>query len=339
MKVIKKNLIITGYELNKTPSFIKDLEFATKQEWGCWGLKSNHKRHGFLSELYRYFLYYFFSIYILLSCRKCKNIITTQQFYGLIIAFYSRLLHLRKRYSLTVLTFIFKPKKGLIGSLYFRFMKYIVNSKYIDGIVVYSQNEVKYYENLFGCTEGLFHYVRLGKSDESKSHLSEKGDYLISVGRSNRDYGWLISIIAKTEYKLIIVNDSFKGETNSPNVQILSSCYKDEMIDLMAKSFCVIIPLLDPNISAGQLVALQAQNLHKPVIATESEGITNYISNGETGFIIKKDEKALLDALNKLKDEVIYDELSDKGYKSFMKKYSISQQFENIGLIVNEYLI
>lgn len=39
MKVIKKNLIITGYELNKTPSFIKDLEFATKQKWGCWGAK------------------------------------------------------------------------------------------------------------------------------------------------------------------------------------------------------------------------------------------------------------------------------------------------------------
>lgn len=275
----------------------------------------------------------------MLSCKNVKNIITTQQFYGLIIVFYSRLLHLRKKYSLTVLTFIFKPKKGIIGSLYFHFMKYIVNSKYIDGIVVYSEKEVKYYEELFGCKKGLFHYVRLGKTDESKSHVSEKGEYLISVGRSNRDYDWLISIIAKTDYKLIIVNDSFKGETITSNVQILSSCYKDEMIELIAKSFCVIIPLLDPNISAGQLVALQAQNLHKPVIATESNGISNYISNGETGFIIKKDEKSLLDVLNKLKDEAIYDELSDNGYKSFMEKYSISQQFEKIGLIVNEYLI
>lgn len=64
MKVIKKNLIITGYELNKTPSFIKDLEFATKQKWGCWGLKSNHKRHGFFVRIISVFpILFFFNIY------------------------------------------------------------------------------------------------------------------------------------------------------------------------------------------------------------------------------------------------------------------------------------
>lgn len=59
MKVIKENLIVTGYELNHTPSFVYDLMDATKKEWGYWGLKSNHKRRGIQTEIYRYFLYFF----------------------------------------------------------------------------------------------------------------------------------------------------------------------------------------------------------------------------------------------------------------------------------------
>lgn len=331
MKKIKKNIVITGYELHERPDFISDIEHSTGIEWGWLGLKSNHKRRGIHSEVYRYFLYAFYSfIILLLCCNSCNNIICTQQFYGLIVAFYSRILHLRKKYSLTVFTFIYKPKKGIVGKIYFHFMECIVNSKYIDGIVVYSKNEVDYYETLFKCRKGLFHYVQLGKGDESKSHICEKGNYLISVGRSNRDYDWLISSLANTDYKLIIINDSFCCRIKSDNVQVLTSCYENEMLEHMAKSFCVVVPLLDPNISAGQLVVLQGQNLHKPVIATESKGIENYIINNKTGFLIKKDKDDLLKTLQKLKDDSIYNNVSECGYKSFIfstiQKYRIDCQ-------------
>lgn len=178
-------MVITGYALSKAPDFILNLEDATREKWGYWGLRSNIKRRSVLSELHRYFLHYCFSLLIVLKCRSCKNIITTQQFYGLIVAFYSRLLYLKKRYSLTVLTFIYKPKNSFWGNVYFKFIRYIATSKYIDAIIVYSKGEVGCYEQLFGCAPGKFHYVRLGKNDEGKSFESVKGDYLISVGCSN----------------------------------------------------------------------------------------------------------------------------------------------------------
>ena len=37
--------------------------------------------------------------------------------------------------------------------------------------------------------------------------------------------------------------------------------------DIPDPFFCVIIPIKDPNISAGQLVALQALQLGKPIIS------------------------------------------------------------------------
>lgn len=311
---------------------------TTLEKWGIIGLKSNIKRRGIITEMYRYFLYFWFPLVILIKCRQCKNIITTQQFYGLIMAFYSKLFHLKKTYSLTVLTFIYKPKNSFLGNVYFRFIKYIVNSKYIDGIICYSEKEVGYYEALFGCKSGKFHFVQLGKSDESKSHILEKGDYLIAVGRSNRDYKWLISALTDTNYKLVIVNDMFSEQIKSDNIKVLKSCHEGEMLELMAKSFCVVVPLFDPNISAGQLVVLQAQNLHKPVIATESAGISDYIKDGLTGLIIKKNKKDLMAALEKLSDNAVYTELSTNGYNSFMKNYSVDQQFCSIGKIVKKYM-
>lgn len=131
-------MVIIGYALSKAPDFIPNLEKVTGEKWGYWGLRSNIKRRSVLSELHR-FLYYWFSLLIVLKCRSCKNIITSQQFYGLIVAFYSRLLHLKKRYSLTVLTFIYKPQNSFWGNVYFKFVRYIVISKYIDAIMVYSE--------------------------------------------------------------------------------------------------------------------------------------------------------------------------------------------------------
>ena len=107
----------------------------------------------------------------------------------------------------------------------------------------------------------------------------------------------------------------------------------------MAKSFCVVVPLKNPNISAGQLVILQGQNLHKPVISTYSEGVKNYIQNGKTGFIIPKSKEELLRVLTKLEDEILYGEIAENAYNTFMKNFSVSVQFKNIGKIVNSYMI
>ena len=193
-------MVITGYAWSKAPDFIPNLEDATREKWGYWGLRSNIKRRSVLSELHRYFLYYWFSLLIVLKCRSCKNIITTQQFYGLIVAFYSRLLYLKKHYSLTVLTFIYKPQNSFWGNVYFKFIRYIVTSV--------------------------------------------KGDYLISVGCSNRDYKWLVDAISGTGCNLFVVNDKFAEEVHDANIQPLKSCHAKEMLELMSKTFCVIVPLI-----------------------------------------------------------------------------------------------
>lgn len=108
----KENLYITGYKLFGENPFKKDLDEASGVEWTFVGLKSNHARKGALTEIKRYFLYFYFAIDILLHAKQTKNIITVQQFYGLNIAFFLRLFHLKNLFRLQFFLLSIKRKRG-----------------------------------------------------------------------------------------------------------------------------------------------------------------------------------------------------------------------------------
>ena len=208
-------------------------------------------------------------------------------------------------------------------------MRYIVRSKYVDKIVCFSRSECEYYARLFGVDKFL--YVPLGIGLSARREV-KKGDYLFTTGRSNRDYDFLVGALKESTERLVIACDSYKGH-GGEGVEVDRDCYGEKMRGRMADSFCVIIPLKDPNVSAGQLVVLQAMEMGKPVIATESEGITDYIENAQTGFIVKKTPEALRGAINMLKqDSELYQRISSQSRRRFMERHTVSAMGRAIGL-------
>ena len=165
-----------------------------------------------------------------------------------------------------------------------------------------------------------------------------KKEYIVAVGRSNRDYEFLIKAIGNTSYELYIICDNIKECPKQNNIHVLKNCYGDEMINFMAQAFCVVVPLKDANISAGQLVILQALSLGKPIVVTSSKGIDDYIENGKNGLIIEKTPQNLYDSLNQLKDETFYNSISLNARKSFEKEFSKKQEFKTLGEIVRKYV-
>lgn len=217
-------------------------------------------------------------------------------------------------------------------------MKYIVNSKYIDKIICHSANEIEYYNDIFHPTQcGKFQYVKLGYEDIGTNYKNMKKEYIVAVGRSNRDYEFLIKALRNTSYELYIICDNMKECTKQNNIHVLRNCYGDEMINFMTQSFCVV-PLKDANMSDGQLVILQVLSLGKPIVVTSSKGIEDYIENGKNGLVIEKTPQDLYDALNQLKDEKIYNGISLNARKSFEKEFSKKQEFKNLGEIVRKYV-
>jgi len=288
-----------------------------------------------LETIVCYAKFFTFPLGLILSRKRFDKILAWQQFYGLNYAFFQRLFHLKKRSGLYVMTFIYKPKQGLKGRLYAAYMNYIVKSRYIDKLICFSSSECDYYKKLFGIDR--FVYVPLGieAMDIDKSEVSDDG-YLFSTGRSNRDYKFLIEAMVGSKRHLHIACGQWQYEGDLPhNVELLHKCYGKDMAREMSHCHCVVIPLKDLNISAGQLVILQAMQLGKPIIVTRSKGVVDYIEDGVNGLLMDNTKESLMACLDRLEDKEIYNKLATANNLRFSKQHTLTAMARNIYKIIN----
>ena len=105
-----ENILIIDSDYEEASGFIKGLEEVTCQ---CWKVHENNKIYG----IKRYIKFFTVALGTVFSSShyEGKMVLCWQQFYGIAIAFFSRLFHVKKRYKLIIMTFIYKPKKGIIG--------------------------------------------------------------------------------------------------------------------------------------------------------------------------------------------------------------------------------
>lgn len=331
MNVDKKNVVLVDFDKDEKWSFPKTLESVTHAEWETKRHVTNHLHGGLLPNLLRFFWYFFFPLIFLIRRKQYDKVIGWQQFYGLNFAFWSRFLGLKKVNDLTVMTFIYKKKGGLKGKLYHKYMSYIVTSKYIDRFICFAKEECHYYSDIFGIDGSKFIYVPLGHPMVTDIQIADDG-YIFSTGRSNRDYDFLVNSLKNTNFKLIIACDTYyASHGNAENINVLNKCYGNDMLSLMAKCHCVVVPLKNLKMSSGQLVVLQAMSLGKPVICTDADGIRDYVINGSTGFLIDNVEEQLLAVLNELYvDAKKYTELSNNAKECYLSYFTEDAMYERI---------
>ena len=126
---VRENIVLFDSTYDETIDFIDGLNNSTGRKWRAIVCTSNQGRQG-AANVMRYIKYFLFPLLIFLKRSRYDSIIGWQEFYGLLFAFYSRLFRVEKRNQLIIKNFIYKPKKGLIGKVYYRFMKFIVDSGY-----------------------------------------------------------------------------------------------------------------------------------------------------------------------------------------------------------------
>lgn len=225
-----------------------------------------------------------------------------------------------------VLTFIYKEKRGIMGVVYKQVMKYILHGIYIDKLIVFSENEIEYYANIFNLKEDKFIFLPLSMATLPEQPViteMQSRRYVLSVGRSNRNYEFLIDALNNEKYEVEIICDVLKKKSLPKNIHIHNDIFYSDMLKWMYNCYCVVIPLKDLNISSGQLVLLQAMQMKKPIIITNSKGVQNYIINEYNGLVINNAKDELLKSLNRIySDKDFYKYLISNGYKEWETKYS-----------------
>ena len=336
---MRENVALFDSSQEEAAEFIRGLQDQTGESWRAIVCNSNKGRQG-LTNVIRYIKYFLFPLVIFFRRKRYATIIGWQEFYGLIYAFYCRLFHVKKCSRLIIKNFIYKPKKGWIGKLYFRFMNYIVKSGYVDTYICASQTMVQYCCEVFGESDEKFVFIPFGVNDFAAAYQPEAPaaeDYVLSLGRSNRDWQFLLDGAKDIPYPVKIICDELHAENPPENVEILNSVWGDMTHSYIYNCKCMVIPIADGRIASGDTVLLMAMSFGKPIIITKPSCLADdYVTDGYNGIVIEKKPGQLQAAVARIfEDDSLYSLLSQNGRQHYLDNHSLYTYGKHVGKIVS----
>lgn len=211
--------------------------------------------------------------------------------------------------------------------------------KLVNGILCYSIHEVNRYNNIFQSAQGKFAFVPYGLHIDGYEQTTEFRDpaksYALSAGRSGRDYPTLFKVFSESGYPLHVICDTesaLKKCIPFSNITVLRQCYDDSYLLELRQAGMVIIPLAVDDISAGQMVLIQAMAYQKPIIATRTSTIEEYLTHDLNALLVPPNNSEILrEAVDCLrKDTQFAARLANNAYTAFKNKHCMKVLVDNI---------
>lgn len=327
----KKNIILADCVAAEVETFREGLEESTGLKFSIESF-INNKGHGSkLKQLGRYARYFTVPFKVFLHRKEYGVIVGWQQFYANLFAFYCRLFCTKKVNLLVSCNFTYKSKGGVIGKVYYRFMKYALANRYVDYLHVPSH---KYAERC--CYElniplSKFIVTTFGIPDEWniwKSSEAPCKSYVLSIGRSNRDFDFLLKVWASDllkKIKLVIISDTYKPSLPVPhNAVIYDNITGAASKPWIAHCEMMMLPIDDGNIASGDTVLLSGMQMEKVVVITKPSTLAEmYIHNGIDGFAAEKDVDSFAELVCSLmKDENLRCKIGRQARQSYLEHFS-----------------
>lgn len=178
-----------------------------------------------------------------------------------------------------------------------------------DHVIVYGRGQLDHLRRDYGDrvrATFLYHRMDTAFFDPAKagpSAPSPGGAYLYSVGNDPlRDFPTLAQAVAGLEIRTLIQTRKQVPAPAGARVETDPGWVTYEQLrDRYAHAAVVVVPLL-PTVRAGGINGLlEAMSMGRPVIATRSEGIEDYVRDGETALVVPpRDPAALRAAIDRL---------------------------------------
>lgn len=327
---MKKNIILCDCESDEVTS----LRDGFNSDGGDFEIKShiaNWKRTSKISEQRRYFKYFFVAFRYFLKRKKYGTLVGWQQFYALIFGFFCSVFHTKKVNKVVVLNFTYKEKKGKLARVYRWFMRRCLEKGYVDYIHVPSNNYAVTISESFNFPIDRIIVIPFGINDpyDEFSRLplpyqAPKEGYVLSIGRSNRDYDFLISAWKNINYPLVIISDTYEGNNKGNSyITIIRNVAGEESYPWIAHCNAMIIPIDDGTICSGDTVLLTALAMKKKVLITTPSTLAEmYIVHGENGLCVKKQDSNFELFVNDMIFCSKYDYLQEKARDNYLNNYS-----------------
>lgn len=248
----------------------------------------------------------------LFKSRPHPDIVVLNSHFEVVIFSIAKLLLPHKNQpEIVYMSFIYTSRSNLftrrLRQLYFRVVLGMT-----DRIICHSNNELKIYGEIFPKAKNKFRYVAYGlnvsgeENHQIRISTIKKTEplYIFSAGRSGRDYSTLTKAVAGTGISTHIICDRstpLEGINIPPEILILSKCYENDYLEELENAYIVVIPLMVDDISAGQMVLIQAMAYRKPIIITRTTTIRDYVQHERECLLVERnDTSGLQQAIRRL---------------------------------------
>lgn len=326
---MKRNLFLIDCESQEVKSISECLDntsskFETKVCIANWPYNNG------IRNFWRYVLYFIFPLSVMLGRGRYGTVIAWQQFYAIGLSFWSRLFHVKKCDMLVAMNFTYKRKKGILGKIYHGFMKY--GCRNVDYFHVPSHEYVGVCCNELGIGREHFIVTSFGipdtYSDMKDLEVDFKGEYVLSIGRSNRDFDFLVKVWEQDclkDKQLVIISDVWQPSCDLPaNIIHRGDIgYKDSFAWI--KNCTVsIVPIADGKICSGDTTLLTAMMFGHPVVVTTPSTLAEmYVKDNINGICVPKDIHAATSEIAcLLNDEARLKKLGRNAREIFASNYT-----------------
>ena len=177
--------------------------------------------------------------------------------------------------------------------------------RFVDRNVVYSQAWI---DAQRPAVRERAVFVPLPADGDFEATVTGDDDYVFAGGGTGRDFATLIEAVEGTDVRVRIV--TFGPQTlgwTAPlpgNVEVEWTMPLHHFLERMARARMVVVPLRDESSDFGQTTLVQALSLGKPVVATRSPGVVDYVTDGREGLLVAAgDSKALRAAIARLEGD------------------------------------
>lgn len=181
----------------------------------------------------------------------------------------------------------------------------------VDRFVVFSQTEREVYSRMFGVDRSRFDMIYWGVREPDLSRAAA-ADFaqgasaasICAVGSQGRDYATLLAAMRRLpqiHLTLVAGRQNVNGLRAGPNVEVRIDIPRAEAEEVIRRSRFLVLPLVNSDVPCGHVTIVTAMFLGKAVIATDSAGISDYVTGETCGILVPpNDASALAAAIDRL---------------------------------------
>jgi glycosyltransferase involved in cell wall biosynthesis len=144
----------------------------------------------------------------------------------------------------------------------------------------------------------------IGVPDVSPDYPLQEGRYVSSIGGNGRDYRTLLEAglrLPHIPFVLVVRPESVASLTVPANVKVIVNAPFEQAMNIMRHSAFTVLPLSGSTVPAGHVTLVCAMHLGRAVVATDSEGIYDYVRSGHNGVLCEPfSPDSLAQAITKL---------------------------------------